>query len=56
MGSDPVRRFGRGGAAVEQDHTVVDVHHVGGFDERVVEVLVLRVERMIDFERSAGLP
>ncbi len=33
---------------------VVDVHHVRGFDEGVVEVLVVGVERVVDFERAAA--
>src|ERR1700680_741441 len=32
------------------DDTVVDVHHVGRFDEGVIEILVRRIERMIYFE------
>src|SRR5580698_5076807 len=34
---------------------VVDVHHVGRFDEGVVEVLIGRVERVVDLERSSSL-
>src|SRR5262245_6454357 len=30
--------------------TVIDVQHVGRLDERVVEVLVLRIDRMIDLK------
>jgi len=28
--------------------------HVGRFDERVVEVLIFRVERVVDLERAAA--
>src|SRR5580658_4198880 len=42
-------------AAIGDDVAVVDVHHVGRFDEGMVEILSRRVERMIDFERAAGL-
>src|SRR5262249_13391585 len=32
---------------------VVDVHHIGRFDERVVEIFVGRIERMVNLERAA---
>jgi hypothetical protein len=41
-------------AAIRDRIAVVDVHHVGRFDEGVVEILVSRIERMIDLERAAG--
>src|SRR5882757_1798998 len=34
---------------------VVDVHHVRRLDERVVEVFVSRILRMVDLERAAAL-
>src|SRR5580700_3956518 len=34
---------------------VVDVHHVGRLHKRVIEVLVRRIERMVDLERTAIL-
>jgi hypothetical protein len=34
---------------------VVDVHHVRGLDERVVEIPVRGVERMVDLEATAVL-
>jgi hypothetical protein len=37
------------------DHiAVVNVHHVGGFDEGVVEILVRRIERVVDLERATA--
>ena len=41
--------------SVERRHAVIDIHHVGGLDEGVVEILVRRVERMVDLERAAAL-
>ena len=41
-------------AAVGNDVAVVNVHHVGRFDERVVEIFVGGVEGMIDLESAAG--
>src|SRR5579872_2628513 len=35
--------------------SVIDVLHVGGFDERMIEILVGGIERMIDLERSTRL-
>jgi hypothetical protein len=40
---------------VSDDIAVVDVHHVGRFDKRVIEVLVRRIEWVIDLERPTGL-
>jgi hypothetical protein len=41
-------------AAVGDDVSVVDVHHVGRFDEGVVELLIRRIERMIDLKGAAA--
>src|SRR5208282_1756817 len=38
---------------IGDDISVVNVHHVRGFDEGVVEILVGGIERMIDLERTA---
>jgi hypothetical protein len=48
-------RHDGGAAAVGDDIAIVDVHHVRRFDERVVEVFVGGIERMIDFEGAPGL-
>src|SRR5580704_9091663 len=40
--------------AVGDDVAVVYVHHVGRFDEGVVEILVRWIKRVIDFEGAAG--
>src|SRR5208283_1550395 len=40
--------------AVRRDVTVVDVFHIRRFHEGVVEVLVFRIERVIDFERPTS--
>ncbi len=42
-------------SVVEHGVPVVDVHHVGGLDERVRKILVSRVEGMINLERAAAL-
>src|SRR5450432_1909748 len=34
---------------------VVDIHHVGGFDEGVIEILLRGIERMVDLESPASL-
>jgi hypothetical protein len=53
---EPAGQRDRGVApAVGDDGAVVDVFHVRGFDEGVIQVLVGRVQRMVDLERSAGL-
>src|SRR5204862_2146904 len=53
---EPVGQCDGGGAGiVENRHAVVNVLHVGGFDEGVVEVLVGGVEGVIDLEGAAGL-
>src|SRR5580693_6145144 len=41
-------------AAIGDDVAVVDVHHVGRFDEGMIKILIRRVERMIDLKRAAG--
>jgi len=48
-------RHHRCAARVRGDVPVVDVHHVGRFDEGVVEVLISGVERVIDLKGAAGL-
>lgn len=40
---------------VHRGDAVVDVHHVGRFDEGVVEIFVSGIERIVDFERAAAL-
>src|SRR3984957_5453224 len=42
-------------AAVGDDVTVIDIHHVGRFDEGMIEIFVRRIERMIDLKGAAGL-
>ena len=41
--------------AVGNDVAIVDVHHVGRFDEGMVEVFVSGIEGMVDFEGSSRL-
>src|SRR5580698_3928151 len=41
-------------AAVGDDSPVVDIHHVGRFDEGVIQVLVSGIQRVIDFEGAAA--
>src|SRR5438309_805585 len=41
--------------SIERANTVVDVLHIRRLDERVIEVFVFRIERMIDLERSGSL-
>src|SRR5260370_2562774 len=55
-GLEPVGQ-GHGGVAarVGGDVAVVDVHHVGGFDEGVRKIFVGRVEGMVNLERAAAL-
>src|SRR5262245_44832521 len=40
---------------VKPSHAVLDILHIRGFHERVVKVFVLRVDWMIDLERSSAL-
>jgi hypothetical protein len=46
--------FGQGdpdvAVGVQRRDTVVDVHHVGRFDERVIEIFIGGVEGIVDFE------
>jgi hypothetical protein len=50
----PLRHSHNGFAiTIECRNTVVDVLHVWRFDERVIEVLVARIQRMVDLERSS---
>jgi len=54
-GFEPVgQRDDRQPRAVRSDVAVVDIPHVGRFDEGVVTILVRRIERMVDFERAGG--
>ena len=46
---------GREALAVGGDVAVVDVHHVRRLDEGVLQVLVRRIERVVDLERAAAL-
>src|SRR5262245_29859638 len=53
---EPIRQDYFGCAlAIERDDAVVDVHHIGRFDDRVREVFVFGIERMVDLERAGGL-
>src|SRR5579863_563555 len=55
QGFKPIRQRNYGIALRIGDHVaVVDVHHVRRFDERVVEILVGGIERMIDLARTTG--
>src|SRR5580698_6382940 len=42
-------------AAVGDGIAVIDIHHVGRFDEGMVEVFIRGIERMIDLEGTTGL-
>src|SRR6266545_6250337 len=39
---------------IEKDVSVVNIHHVGRFDEGVVQILVLGIQRMIDLESPSA--
>jgi hypothetical protein len=41
--------------AVSGHIAIVDIHHVRRFDERMIEVLVGRIEWVVDLEGTAGL-
>lgn len=56
QGLEPVRHFhDRRSAGIEHRDAVVDVLHVRRFHEGVVEVLVLRIQRVVDAETAAAL-
>src|SRR5579859_8238851 len=56
QGAEPVRQCDHSLAlAIESNHAIVDIHHVGALDEGVVEVFVGRIERMIDHKRPSSL-
>src|SRR5207247_11369840 len=38
---------------VERDDAVVDIHHVGRLDRRMVEILVFRIDRIIELDGAA---
>src|SRR5580700_12011142 len=48
-------RYDRRATAIGEHRTVVNVHHVRRFHEGVVEILVGRIERVIDLKGAAGL-
>src|SRR5215831_2539023 len=51
----PVGQFDGGFAARVQPHRpVINVHHVRGFDERVIQVFIGWVEWMVYFERAGA--
>src|SRR4030095_14553630 len=52
---EPIWQRNHGGAVfAEGDDAVVDVHHIGRFDERVIQVFVFGIERMVNLERAHG--
>jgi hypothetical protein len=56
QGLEPFRKLDRRkSSAIRPDDAVVDVHHLGRLDERVLQVLVRGVERMVDPERACAL-
>ena len=55
-GLEVIGHLYRGGTVrVDASLAVVDVHHLGRFHERVVEVFVVGIERMVDLERASAL-
>src|ERR1700691_1120375 len=48
-------RDGGCAAAVGERVAIVNVHHVGGFHEGMIEIFIGRIERMIDLEGAAAL-
>ena len=53
---EPIRQgYKRFSTLIQCRYAVVDVHHVGRFDEGVGKVLVCRIERIVDLERAAAL-
>src|SRR5262245_45311106 len=55
QGFKPIRQNDGGVAlGIRRGGAVIDVHHVRRFHERMREVLVLRVERVVDLERAAA--
>jgi hypothetical protein len=39
---------------VQHRNTVIEVLHIGRFDERVIEIFILRIQRMVDVEPTAS--
>src|SRR5215471_7829087 len=53
---EPFRQFDdRFSSGIQSNHTIIDVHHVGRFDERMIQVLVRRIGWMINLERATAL-
>jgi hypothetical protein len=52
---EPVRQgHNRSALGIRRRIAVLDVHHIRRFDERMIEALVRRIERVVDLERASA--